>query len=160
MGYGRLTKTNRYHWALLVGAKNEKDDRGGTRYHAKNAPGQSTWIFEEKQTTMTATNMVLVRIMIGKISNQEALSAKLRQVPIVNGNPHWNCVTWVQNALAIVAQNGSVMGTSNLDWETIRNAAMLYCKRKTEQGRFTGSGSFDTTKVPTFDLLVGKETVP
>ncbi|KAK5082560.1 hypothetical protein LTR70_007666 [Exophiala xenobiotica] len=120
-----------YHWAFLVAPKNENNDSTGTRYHAKNAPGQSTWIFEEKSTSMTATNMILVRVMIGKINDPQALTAKLRQVPVVNENPDWNCV--------------------------IRAATMQYCEQKTAQGRFRGEGNFDTSKVPTFDLLQGKE---
>ncbi|KAF7505446.1 hypothetical protein GJ744_000773 [Endocarpon pusillum] len=208
-----------YHWAFLVAPKNENKDSTGTRYHAKNAPGQSTWVFEEKSTSMTATNMILVRVMIGKVNDPQALAAKLRQgvlvvrmedeaiqsaysvgggksikkifkykfellrrilgssslpsstpsslyplpilvpVPFINDEPGWNCVTWLQSALALIAQDTSVMETSTLNWETAKAAAMQYCEKKTGQGRFSGEGDFDTSKVPTFDLLQGKETI-
>ena len=108
---------------------------------------------------MTATNMILVRVMIGKIKEPQNLAAKLRQVPVVNEIPSWNCVNWLQSALVLTAQDTSLMGTSILNWETVKNAAMKYCERKVAQGRFRGEGDFDTSKVPTFDLLQGKETI-
>ncbi|KAK5936616.1 hypothetical protein PMZ80_011144 [Knufia obscura] len=146
-----------YHWALLVAPKNENNDSTGMRYHAKNAPGQSTWVFEEKPTSITATNMMLVRFMIGKINDPHALAAKLRQVPVVNENLDWNCVNWLKSALALIAQDTSLMGISTWKWQTVRAASMQHCEQKTAQGRFRGEGNFDTSKVPTFDLLQGKE---
>ncbi|KAK5093765.1 hypothetical protein LTS08_008829 [Lithohypha guttulata] len=149
---------DKYHWALLVAPKNEDYEPTGTRYHAKNAPGQSTWIFEEKSTSMNATNMILVRVMIGKINDPQALATKLRQVPIVNNDPGWNCVTWLRSALALIAQDVSLMGTSSLGWEAVKATALKYCEQKAAQGRFNGTSKFDMSKVPTFDLLQGKET--
>lgn len=73
----------------------------GSRYHAKNAPGQSTWVFEEKSTSMNATSMILVRILVGKINDLDALVTRLRQVPIDNNDPEWNCVIWVQQGLSL-----------------------------------------------------------
>ena len=108
---------------------------------------------------MTATNMILVRVLIGKILDPNGLATKLRSVKVENDDPTWNCVHWVKNALDDIASAKDLMGTSKLDWKVVKDAAMAYCQRKTEQGRFNGSANFDSSKVPTFDLLEGRESV-
>lgn len=53
------------------------------------------------------------------------------------------------------------MGTNELDWTNFRDTAMAYIERKKKQDhRFDGSGSFDISKPATYDLLVGTETIP
>ena len=49
------------------------------------AAGQSEWFFEEKDVTLLATSMLLVRIMIGKIEKMDHLVSTLRKVPIRQG---------------------------------------------------------------------------
>jgi hypothetical protein len=36
---------------------------------------------------------------------------------------------------------------------------MSYCQEKKDEHRFDGKGSFDTTRVATFDLIRGQETI-
>ena len=57
-------------------------------------------------------------------------------------------------------KDSKAVGTSNLDWQTIRNAAMTYCQRKRDVHRFDGKAKFDMTKPATYDLLEMKETIP
>ena len=54
---------------------------------------------------------------------------------------------------------GKARGTSILEWERVRDGAMNYCQRKKDQHRFDGQGSYDSSKVPTYDLIEGKETI-
>ncbi|KAF7509587.1 hypothetical protein GJ744_007625 [Endocarpon pusillum] len=51
------------------------------------------------------------------------------------------------------------MGTSVLEWESVRDEAMKYCQRKQDQHRFDGQGLYDSSKAPTYDLVEGKETI-
>lgn len=113
-------------------------------------------MFEERPTSMGPTSMILVRVLVGKIADLSALAETLKGVPVDNSDPSWNCVEWIRTAVEAIARNSALMGTSNLDWETIRTTAMAYCKQKTDQGRFSTSG---LRKVPTYDLLERKETI-
>ncbi|RMZ90940.1 hypothetical protein DV736_g1832, partial [Chaetothyriales sp. CBS 134916] len=102
--------------------------------------------------------MLLIRIMIAKVEDNDSLCATLRHTPIKQGQPGWNCVSWVKEALESLDANQTALGTRVTAWETVRNEAMAYCQRKRDQHRFDGQGDFDMSKVPTFDLIEGKET--
>lgn len=118
-------------------------------------------MFEARETSMTPTNMILVRIMIGKVSNTDGLIKILRDVPVDNTKPEFNCVTWVKIGLESLASSENVMGTCNLDWKAVRDVCMAYCQRKRDQRRFDGNNTeVDKSKVPTYDLLERKETIP
>lgn len=63
----------RYHWALPVGLKTEFEGGQGMRYHAKERMkegGGSEWVFEERIMPLAPTNMLLVRVMIGRIKKK------------------------------------------------------------------------------------------
>lgn len=150
----------RYHWALIIGPKDENDKSRGFRLHVKNAPFSSSWTFEELQSSMEATSQLLVRIVVGKIVNQEKVFTILRNVPVVQNDPAWNCVTWVKEALAALQKDAHAIGTSRLDWSTVRNEAISYCGNKIKNHRFDGKGNYDINKPATYDLLEGKETMP
>lgn len=153
---------HRYHWALLVGPKTETQDAKGTRYHAKerlNPNGKSEWIFEEMEVRIQATQMVLVRITVAKIENRDRVVNILRNVPIRQGEPGWNCVGWVKEALELLKADEKALGTNVIEWVKVRNATMLYCQRKKDEHRFDGKGDFDTAKVATYDLMEDKEII-
>jgi Family of unknown function (DUF6914) len=83
---------SRYHWAVLVGPK-ETDATRGTRYHANErliGAGRSEWFFEEREASMKATSVMLVRILVGKVESTSRLEAILRRVPIRQGETGWN----------------------------------------------------------------------
>jgi len=122
-------------------------------------PAQMQWVYEEKVIPLVATNMLLVRIMIGKVTNMERLKETLRGVPIVQGDPEWNCVSWVKNALKAFQDDSKALGTCQIDWERVRDAAMDYCQDKKDQHRFDGTRNFDTSKAPTYDLLEEREVI-
>lgn len=122
--------------------------------------GQSEWFFEERDVTLLATSMLLVRIMIGKIEKMDRLLSILRRVPIRQGQRGWNCVSWVREALETLDADGRALGSSVTEWQRVRDGAMWYVEKKKGEHRFDGKGNYNMKYAATYDLLVGKETVP
>ena len=104
--------------------------------------------------------MLLVRIMIAKVEDQSRLSDILRGTPIRQDEQGWNCVLWIKEALEKLKGDPKALGTMVIEWEKVRDGAMAYCQRKKNEHRFDGKGNFDMGKVPTYDLIERKETVP
>ncbi|KAJ5121415.1 uncharacterized protein N7515_009376 [Penicillium bovifimosum] len=155
-------KEDTYHWAVMIGPKMETEDSNGVRYNAKeilDPGGNPTWEYEELDCNMGATHMLLIRIMVGKVANGRRTIEVLRNTPMRQGEPGWNCVGWVKEALERLKADGKALGTSNLEWSTVRNKAMEYCQHKKDQHRFDGQGDFDIRKPPTFDLLEDREVI-
>ena len=123
-------------------------------------PEGSQWVFEELSASMMTTKMILVRILIAKVEDTEKLAQLLRKIPIRQGEPGWNCVLWVKEALSELEKSNKIIGTSVIEWKAVRDAAMEYCQQKRDQHRFDGKGEFDTSRVSTFDLIQKKETIP
>jgi len=117
------------------------------------------WVYEEISCTLEATNMLLVRVLIGKVEQRDRLESLMGSVPVVQDNAAWNCVSWVKEALRKLQADGRAIGTSQLDWKAVRDAAINYVERKKEQHRFDGNGNFNLKKAATFDLLAGVEVV-
>jgi hypothetical protein len=133
------------------------------RYHAKEritGAGQTEWFFEERDVPLEATNMLLVRIMIGKVEKTDRLVNTLRKVPIKQGESGWNCVIWVKEALEALRADRKALGTSSTDWQYVRDTAMWYIGKKKNEHRFDGLANFDVKQPATYDLLEGKETIP
>lgn len=107
--------------------------------------------------------MLLVRIMVAKIIDTEALIRILRETPVQQSNPDWNCVSWVKEALerlrAEAETEGTVVGRHKLEWELVRGAAMRYCRAKRKARRFERTTSDRVNFVPTFNLAEGYEAV-
>lgn len=146
-----------------MGPKDEKDKTEGVRFHARESVTQERgyeWFFEERAVTMMSTQMILVRVLLAKIENKDKLVQILRQIPIRQGQEGWNCVFWVKEALENLERSKGVVGTSVIEWESVRDAALSYCQRKKDQHRFDGKGDFDMSRVATFDLTQEKEIVP
>lgn len=68
---------------------------------------------------MQATGQLLIRVLVGKIKDRGRVFTALRNVPVVQNDPNWNCVIWVKEALAALQRNGKTMGTSKLDWQEV-----------------------------------------
>lgn len=147
---------------MLVGPKTEVEDGKGMRYHAKErggVNGGSEWFFEELETPLLATRMILCRVMIGKVEDKQRLVQVLSRIPIRQDQAEWNCVFWVKEALEELETDGKAIGTGVMDWDNVRDAVMEYTQRKKDEHRFDGKGNFDMMKVPTFDLIERKETI-
>lgn len=147
----------------MIGPKFEAEDAMGVRYHAKERPnfigGGSEWFFEERECQRVPTSMLLVRIIVGKVTDKNRLVEILRKTPIRQGQPGWSCVSWVKEALKALEVDRKVLGMSVIGWDKVRNEAMGYCQRKKDQHSFDGQGNFDMAKVPTYDLIEQKEII-
>jgi hypothetical protein len=132
-----------------VGPKSDEPEEEGIRYHARERmkqDGTSEWEFEEASTTILPSRMIMVRILMAKIESRDRLAQVLRQIPIRQGQQGWNCVTWIKEALAQLQMSTNLIGTSVVEWDAVRDAAMSYCQKKKDEHRFDGKGSFDTTR--------------
>ncbi|KAL8757316.1 MAG: hypothetical protein Q9199_002300 [Rusavskia elegans] len=76
----------------------------GTLFHAKDTAGP--WEFEERDINVVKSGMMLARIVVAKVTDDERLKAALRGVDVLQGDTTWNCVTWVEHALRAVADDG------------------------------------------------------
>lgn len=141
----------------------------GVRFHVKErlaivqGSTQSVWEYEERQISLQPTSMLLVRIMIGKVLRPERLRSILAHTPIRAGYPgyeSWNCVEWLKEALALLEIDGRVLGTSETDWDYVRDTTMWYIGRKLLERRFDGTTAHDQTKAATWDLLQKNEIIP
>lgn len=99
-------------------------------------------------------------MVVGKVAKPERLCQILENVAVVQDDPAWNCVAWVREALAALQADPKVMGTSDLDWDTIRDNILAYCRKKKAEGRFNGTGNFDIEVPATYDMLLKQETLP
>lgn len=146
----------------MVGPKFERENSTGLRYHAKETPrvgGGSEWHFEELECPLATADMLLVRIMIGKVVDGHHAAEIMRNSPVRQGQSGWNCVAWVKETLETLNASDKALGTRNLEWSKVRDQAMSYCQWKKDQHRFDGQGDFDMRKAPTYDLLEQREVM-
>lgn len=138
------------------------------RFHAKNemtmvdGSYRSVWKYESKTTSLLSTDVLLVRILIGKVINMDRLVAAFERTPVRGDEPgyeHWNCVEWIKEALAVIEKDGNILGTSAINWNSVRNAAMWYIEKKKGEHRFDGQGESEELRVPTWSLLEKRELI-
>ena len=156
---------NSYHWAIIVGPKNEVEGERGTRYHVRNRyvpeqPGPPVWQYEALAIPLVQTNMLLARVMIGKVLDGSRLRTVLERVPLVQQDPAWTCRIWVKSAVAALEADGKCLGTRVSEWQMIERTANDYVAKKRQEKRFETSGKWPPLTVPTYDLLEGKEVIP
>lgn len=152
-----------YHWALIVAPKveTEKTSPAGTRYHVKDsiiAPtGIAPWRYESIILVRPATHLLLVRITIAKVENQAQLERTLASLPI-DQSPDFTCNTWVRDAVAELARDGS-LGTKMTEWEKIESKAKEYAAAKSRVGRWKDEGDWSIRMPVTYSMIEGKETI-
>lgn len=120
---------------------------------------RSAWVFERVSITMAPTMMLLIRVLIAKVASKKRLESVLDSTAIKGGQPGWNCVWWVREALEGLSRDGRALGASVTSWESVRNTAMRYVEAKKAQHRFDGKGGHDMTQAATWDLLEDKELI-
>jgi hypothetical protein len=158
--YARGGRPNTYHWALIVGPKQETSNTKGFRHDAKQDIGCTQWYYNVQNITTTAAQMLLVRVTFAKVEDTAQLNRTLAAVPIVQNDPSWTCRIWVKNAIAALEADGKSLGTKVTDWETLENSAQDYVRTKIDAGRFSGPGDWDPQFAPTYDLMNGMEIIP
>ena len=67
--------------------------------HAKKAKDNSRWIVEKLDINLYATQMLLVRVRVGKIENLKKVLRTLMNVPTRESTQGWTCKSWVKEAL-------------------------------------------------------------
>ena len=110
-----------YHWALIVGPKEELQDSRGRRHHVRNTidqAGNSYWYYQQVEIPVQPTSTLLVRIAIAKVTDQAQLERTLENMTLVQNDPNWNCRIWVGDALAALEGDGRSLGTKRMDWQT------------------------------------------
>lgn len=149
----------RYHWGFLVGPKSEsKTITPGTRYHVRNLP-IGGWKYEEVllDNVQCSTNL-LARIVIAKIEDEQRLLDIFRTTRWVQHNPNWRCRTWVGEVLTRIQQDGTIVGTSILDWPTIEATAREYVAKKAASDRYSRNFDMELPK-PTYNLYEKMEVI-
>ncbi len=121
---------------------------------------QWNWQLEVLDFSMRRTSMLLVRVVIGKVTNGSRLRAIFESTPLRPDEDGWNCVAWVKEAFEAAIHDGNALGTAAASWESARDTAMRYVGEKTAAHRFDTSGSYDADNAPTWDILEGIELVP
>jgi hypothetical protein len=156
---------NTYHWAIIIGPKNEVEGGRGFRYHARQRldparPGRYVWHYEALDIPLAQTSMLLARVMIGKVADGAQLAATLAAVPLVQDDLAWTCRIWVRDAIAALEADRKSLGTSVTDWQRIEQTSNTYVAQKRQQRRYDGSGTWKAGTMPTYDLLEEKEVIP
>ncbi|ATY67000.1 thioredoxin I [Cordyceps militaris] len=83
-----------------LGPKPEDREPHGKRYHAKDSirpsdgTAPSVLEYEERDTGIAPTSMILIRILIAKVKKRKRLEAVLRAIPKRAGHHiGWECLT-------------------------------------------------------------------
>jgi hypothetical protein len=125
-------KDDRYHWALLAipssvtsSAKTTK----ATRVHARDyysSPDQTHWIYEEIRVDAAGTPKLLAQILVSDIVDMERLFELLRDLPIVQDQKEWNCISWLRSAFTAMEDETEVVkwSSSEHSWMSLRNSAL------------------------------------
>ena len=103
--------------------------------------------------------ILLARLVIAKITDEDGLISIFRSTPAVQNDPEWRCRHWVAEVLRRIREDCQVVGTAQLDWAVIEREGRNYVLDKKSQGRY-GAGADVEAPKPTLDLLGGKETIP
>ncbi|KAI0470303.1 hypothetical protein F4859DRAFT_515829 [Xylaria cf. heliscus] len=154
-----------YYWAFIVGPKHEPRRGGqGIRFRVKEertAHGtflqSPVWTYEERNIKLNASQMLLVRVVIGKILDLSRLQNIFASISIRQGTPGWDCVEWAKEAVETILGDDRALGTSAGNWGSVRDTVMWYIGYKKDAHRFDGQAKYDMTKVPTWDMLDAKE---
>jgi hypothetical protein len=107
------------------------------------------------------SNNALVRILVAKLepSMRDKMEEVLAKVEVVQGDPQWNCRTWLKTAIEELMREGII--ARKWDWEELESKALWYVQMKGNEGRFRAvaqGGTFDGTGIPTYDLPQNLET--
>lgn len=123
-----LTSTVRYHWAFLLVPTEPMPTSQALRINARNyhnSTDSTSWYYEEIKVPIGDTPKLLAQKHIGNIVNLDDSLETLRDIPLRQGDPEWNCVVWVQQALeALRSEYGGMKVGPETDWATLREEVM------------------------------------
>jgi hypothetical protein len=101
-----------------------------------------------------------VRILVGQVPSIELTERIFEDSPVIQNDPVFNCVVWVQEALERLSRDEIGGKKIKFGWDEIQNAALEYVNEKKRQGRFETGWKGDTSRVATFDMASGREVFP
>ncbi|KAG9234573.1 hypothetical protein BJ875DRAFT_376139, partial [Amylocarpus encephaloides] len=99
---------------------------------------------------------LLVRVLLGGLSGKDVVERLFAEVPVVQGDPDFTCVTWVRQALLALHQAGIIRTGDTFDWDNIRGTALEHVEKK-QEGRFNTGWEGDSSRVATFDMMLSRE---
>ncbi|KAK1656971.1 hypothetical protein BDP55DRAFT_568275 [Colletotrichum godetiae] len=157
-----------YHWAFIVGPKTESVNSHGRRFHAKETmtfegtppTPKSRWVYENRETSLAPTSMLLIRVVIAKVKDKSRLQSIFEDTPLRPEVEGWNCVGWAKESFETALRDGNALGTSADNWKLVRDTVMWYIEKKKAEHRFDGTSDYDPTKAPTWDMLDNRELSP
>lgn len=119
----------RYHWAfLLVPIDQTPPTSQALRINARNYHNSldtTAWYYEEIKVPIGDTPKLLSQKHIGDIINLEDALETLRDIPLRQGDPAWNCVLWIQDALDVLkGECGGTKFEAEIDWPALREQVM------------------------------------
>ncbi|KAI9740083.1 MAG: hypothetical protein M1818_004834 [Claussenomyces sp. TS43310] len=167
--YARMKDPQTYHYALHISSKNRASDPlilDTTKFHCKNiiqsidGSIKIPWIYEVTRVNPEHDRQILVAVVLGELRDADLAARLFAEVPVIQDDPNFNCVIWVQRALSEVYQAKILLTTPIFDWDKIQKTALQYVTTKKQQGRFMSDWRGDSSRVPTFDMVLGQETVP
>jgi hypothetical protein len=128
----------RYHWAFLVLPSKITDTSRAFRLHARNyfsGPDSVTWFFEQLHVDAKGTSKLLTTTPIGKVVDMDRLLEILRDIPIPQNEPDWNCVNWMREALDEISHDQTALEIEGLgaDWQALRDSVMKAAALRSSQ---------------------------
>ncbi|KAF2137346.1 uncharacterized protein K452DRAFT_291724 [Aplosporella prunicola CBS 121167] len=152
----------------MVGPKTDESGADGKLYcMVPNRPGDIDpdghyYVERPNYRPEIPPGQARVRVLIGKVANMRRLVQTIHTAPWRNEALGMDCAEWVQTVLETLRTKRSIMGTSALDWQTIRATGMEFIRRKVDVRRFdaeTRATNADFLYLPTYDLLQDRETI-
>ncbi|KAG5649310.1 hypothetical protein H0H81_004692 [Sphagnurus paluster] len=169
-----------HHWSLVLTPKNI--DHGDTytnnvfRFHVTNSItvrgntpgtihyGNPPWRFECRSSNALRSGSIIGRVLVAKLSATVSLAEQSNYiegivrpggsggVPVVQNHPSWNCVSWVQSALAALKMAGGELG-SIPDIFPGGSHEREICKFADKcMDKFLGQGGQEISSLPFLDL--------
>lgn len=164
--YARLKDPQTYHYALHISPKEESLDpnvREMTKFHCKNIIRPTVdavtmpWIYEAVQVNSNFDDRILVRVLLGEVRRVDLSERLFAEVPVIQNDPTFNCVTWVHHALLQLMDSTIVRTSTRLHWDNIQRTTLDYVNTKKQQGRFETGWDGDSSRVPTVDMEPSRE---
>ena len=105
--------------------------------------------------------MLLVRILIAKIEDEQRLLDILSATPLRPLNESWSSDVWVKEGYERLWQDEHALGTKVPGgWLGVRDTALWYIAAKAAKHRFDDPKHVSRRPCPTWDMIKNKEQWP
>lgn len=137
-----IAQDDRFHWALLLipaRALIPGSTKQATRFHIRNyhsGPNETRWIYEEIGVDAAGTPKLLTTVEIGDVLDLDGVLEALRDLPITRDEgTGWDCVKWIEEAVAILDGNDELVKRSveHESWSLLRRKALANADAEQER---------------------------